>query len=344
MKIKGKKIFITGGAGFIGTALAERLVDDNELVVYDNFSRDSLSKKTFYNHRHLKVVKGDVRDEKKLSGAMKGANIVIHLAAIAGVDTVLSHKLETLKTNIIGTYSVLEASNKLKKLERFIDFSTSEVFGAYAFKVDELQTTSQGSVGEARWCYAVAKLAGEHFTHAYYETYGMPTVTIRPFNVYGPGQVGDGAIKNFIERVLQNKNFMIHGDGSQIRAWCYIDDCVDGVLLCLEKKNAIGETFNIGNPKSVVTVYQLAAKVISLSGMNVKIEYKPAHSKDIEIRVPNIDKARQLLGYEPKVELDEGIVRAMAWYKVEMYEGRIQKSGVRRQKEGNRENKKGSTE
>lgn len=333
MKIKGKRIFITGGAGFIGTSLAERLINDNEIVLYDNFSRDALSRKAFRGHKNLTVVRGDVRDEKKLAKSMKGANFIVHLAAIAGVDTVLSHKLETLKTNIIGTYSVLEAAAKLKKLERFIDFSTSEVFGAYAFKVDELQTTSQGSVGEARWCYAVAKLAGEHFVHAYHETYGLPAVTIRPFNVYGPGQVGDGAIKNFIERALCGKNLVINGDGSQIRAWCYIDDCVDGILLCLANKKAAGETFNIGNPKSVVTVYQLAAKIISLSGMNVKIEYKPAHSKDIEIRIPNIDKARQLLGYEPKIELDEGIVRALAWYKVQMGQGA-----------GNRKNKKDSTE
>lgn len=324
MKIKGKRIFITGGAGFIGSSLAERLINDNEIVLYDNFSRDALSRKAFRGHKNLTVVRGDVRDEKKLAKSMKGADMLVHLAAIAGVDTVLSHKLETLKTNIIGTYSVLEAAAKLKRLERFIDFSTSEVFGAYAFKVDELQTTSQGSVGEARWCYAVAKLAGEHFVHAYHETYGLPAVTIRPFNVYGPGQVGDGAIKNFIERALRGKNLVINGDGSQIRAWCYIDDCVDGILLCLENKKAAGETFNIGNPKSVVTVYQLAAKIISLSGMNVKIEYKPAHSKDIEIRIPNIDKARQLLGYEPKIELDEGIVRALAWYKGQMEVGKRQ--------------------
>ncbi len=335
MKIKGKRIFITGGAGFIGSSLAERLINDNEVVLYDNFSRDALSRKSFYGHRNLNVVKGDVRDEKKLSRSIRGADMVAHLAAIAGVDTVLSHKLETLKTNVIGTYCVLEAVRKLKKLQRFIDFSTSEVFGAYAFKVDELQSTQQGTVGEARWCYAVAKLAGEHFVHAYHETYGLPAVTIRPFNVYGPGQVGDGAIKNFIERVLQGRNLIINGDGSQIRAWCYIDDCVDGILLCLEKKSAVGETFNIGNPKSVVTVYQLAAKIISLSGMSVKIEYKPAHSKDIEIRIPNIDKARQLLSYEPKVELDEGILRALAWYKVRSYENREQ-GREKRQKKGNK--------
>lgn len=340
MKIKGKRIFITGGAGFIGSSLAERLIEDNEVVLYDNFSRDSLSKKSFYGHKNLKVVTGDVRDGRKLSKAMQGADMIVHLAAIAGVDTVLSHKLETMKTNVIGTYSVLEAAQKLKKLERFIDFSTSEVFGAYAFKVDELQSTQQGSVGEARWCYAVAKLAGEHFVHAYHETYGMPTVTIRPFNVYGPGQVGDGAVKNFVERVLQNKNLVINGDGSQIRAWCYIDDCVDGILLCLMNKNVVGETFNIGNPKSVVTVYQLAAKIISLSGMNVRIEYKPAHSKDIEIRIPNIDKARQLLGYEPKIELDEGIVRALAWYKVQMYEGRVQGTGSSGRRAGKEKTKR----
>ena len=126
--------------------------------------------------------------------------------------------------------------------------------------------TTIGSVGEARWTYAVSKLAGEHMAHAYYDELGVPTVTVRPFNVYGPGQIGGGAIRAFIEAALAGRDLTIHGDGSQIRAWCYVDDMVDGVLLCLERPSAVGESFNIGNARSAVTIFDLAQRIKRLTG------------------------------------------------------------------------------
>ncbi|MGH3100065.1 MAG: NAD-dependent epimerase/dehydratase family protein, partial [Thermoleophilia bacterium] len=207
------------------------------------------------------------------------------------------------------------ALGTLDTVERFIDFSTSEVFGTHAFRVTEGDVSTIGSVGEARWTYAVSKLAGEHMAHAYHDELGLPTTSVRPFNVYGPGQIGGGAIRAFIETALAGKDLVIHGDGSQIRAWCYVDDMVDGLMLVLERPEAVGQVFNVGNPRSVVTVFDLAVRIRRLMEADVDITHRPLHYTDVEMRIPNIDKARKLLGWEPKVDLDEGLARTIAWYR-----------------------------
>ncbi|MCX6254234.1 MAG: NAD-dependent epimerase/dehydratase family protein, partial [Bacteroidia bacterium] len=240
--IKNKKIFITGGAGFIGSTLIGHLIDHNEITVYDDFRRDALKDKPFVNHSNLKIIKGNILDADLVNKSIKGAQIVVHCAAIAGIDTVILKPTETMRVNMIGTANVLEAAKGLDDLERLIDFSTSEVFGQYAFRVEESQSTHIGAVGEARWTYAVSKLAGEHLTRAYNEEFGMPTVTLRPFNIYGPGQVGEGAMRVFIQLALKNEGIHIHGDGNQIRAWCYIDDFIDGLMRAIVRPEAIGES------------------------------------------------------------------------------------------------------
>ena len=175
----------------------------------------------------------------------------------------------TMRVNMIGTYNALEAALATKDtLERMVEFSTSEVFGQHAFNVGEGQVTTIGSVGEARWTYAVSKLAGEHMAHAYFDEFGLPTVSVRPFNIYGPGQIGGGAIRAFIEAALDGRDLTIHGDGSQIRAWSYVDDMVDGLLLGLEHPAAVGESFNIGNARSAVTIYDLAKRIKRLTGLS----------------------------------------------------------------------------
>ena len=240
----------------------------------------------------------------------------VHCAAIAGVDTVLASPVRTMRVNVIGTYHALEAAiATLDSLERFIDFSTSEVFGTHAFRVEEGQVSTIGSVGEARWTYAVSKLAGEHMAHAYHDELGLPTVTVHPFNVYGPGQIGGGAIRAFIEAALAERDLTIHGDGSQIRAWTYVTDMVEGVLLCLEHPNAVGQAFNIGNPRSAVTIFDLAQRIKRLSGAAGEIVFQPLHYADVELRIPNVGKAREELGWEPVVELDDGLEKTIAWYR-----------------------------
>ena len=316
--IKGKKIFITGGAGFIGTVLISHLVNDNTITVYDNLRRDALSQTAFSKHHNLKLVVGDILDGDHLSRSMEGSQLVIHAAAIAGIDSTIENPVNTMRVNMLGTSNALEAAKGVVGLERFLDFSTSEVFGSRAYNVNERTSTVTGAVGEARWTYAVSKLAGEHLANAYFRQYHLPTVTVRPFNIYGPGQVGEGAIHIFIRKALQGEDIHIHGDGSQIRAWCYVDDMINGLELALEHPLAVGESFNIGNARAVTTIYGLAQTVCRILNSKSKIIFKKPLSADIELRVPNLDKARDILGYESKVDLDEGIVRTATWYEKQL--------------------------
>jgi UDP-glucose 4-epimerase len=314
--LRGKRIVITGGAGFIGTTLARRLVDDNDVVALDNLHRDALSGTELAEHPRFELVTGDVLDADLLKDVAAGATHLVHCAAIAGVDTVLESPVRTMRVNLIGTYNALEAAVATRDtLERFLDFSTSEVFGTHAFRVAEGQVSTIGSVGEARWTYAVSKLAGEHMAHAYHDELELPTVTVHPFNVYGPGQIGGGAIRAFIEAALAGRDLTIHGDGSQIRAWCYVDDMVEASLLCLEHPGAAGQTFNVGNPRSTVTIYDLAQRIRRIAGSGGDIVFQPLHYTDIELRIPNVEKAREVLGFEARVDLDEGLARTIAWYR-----------------------------
>jgi len=312
--IKNKSILITGGAGFIGVMLAEQLVNDNDIIIYDNFARNALDQSAIKGHKNLKIVKGDILDYSSLQKAMDKVQIVVHAAAIAGIVATMDNPVNTMRVNMIGTANALEAAVQCGTVERFLDFSTSEVFGSRAYNVDESCSTMTGAVGEARWTYAVSKLAGEHLANAYFRQHGLPAVTVRPFNVYGPGQVGEGAIHIFIRKALRNEDIDIFGDGSQIRAWCYVSDMVRGLMLALEHPAAVGESFNIGNARAVTTIYGLAQTVCRILGSQSKITFQPPLSADIELRVPNLDKAKDLLGYQAEVDLDEGIALTAAWY------------------------------
>ena len=313
--IINKKIFITGGAGFIANTLIKKLIGDNEIVVYDNFHRDTLTTSGYADHKNLKIVKGNVLDKSSLTNAMGSADIVIHAAGIAGIDTVIKNPVLTMNVNMIGTANALEAAKINEIKGRFIDFSTSEIFGSMAYKSTEDSNTVSGSAGEARWVYAVSKLAGEHLSHAYFKQYNLPTVTVRPFNVYGPGQTGEGAIQIFIKRALKNEDIFINGDGSQIRAWCYVDDFVECLMMCIEDEKAVGESFNIGNARAVITTLGLAQAVCRVLNSKSNILFKPQLSADIELRIPSVEKTFKILGFKAKVDLDEGIKRTAEYFK-----------------------------
>jgi UDP-glucose 4-epimerase len=313
LMIKRKRIFITGGAGFIANKVIASLIGENHITIYDNFTRDTLRYNGFHGHKNIHVIKGDVFNYNFLCRSMKGADIVIHAAAIAGIDTVIKRPTQTMRVNMMGTANVLEAAKQHRIRGRVIDFSTSEVFGSMAYKSCEGDNTVAGTAGEARWTYAVSKLAGEHLAMAYHKEYGLPVVSVRPFNVYGPGQTGEGAILIFIRNALKNENIYIYGDGSRIRAWCYVDDFVEGLLRCLEHPKAVGQSFNIGNPRAVVTVYGLAQIICRVLFSRSKILFKPDLSADIDMRVPSVDKARKILGYRASVDLEEGIKKTAEW-------------------------------
>lgn len=313
--MENKKIFITGGAGFIANTLIEQLVEKNRIVVYDNFHRDTLSKSRFNGHPNIEVVKGDVLDIDNITRSMQGSDVVVHAAGIAGIDTVIKDPVKTMRVNMIGTSNALEAARVNGVKDRFIDFSTSEIFGPMAYKSTEEDNTVAGSAGEARWTYAVSKLAGEHLSHAYHSQYGLPVVTVRPFNVYGPGQTGEGALQVFIKKALNNEDIYINGDGTQIRAWCYVTDFVDCLMRCLENPAAIGQSFNLGNARAIITTLGLAQTICRVLGSSSRILHKPALSADIELRIPSVEKTERLLGFKAKVDLEEGIMKTSEWFK-----------------------------
>lgn len=313
--IKDKSIFITGGAGFIGSSVAGRLVDDNKVVIYDNFSRNSIKDKTYKDHPNLTLVDGDILDLAALSTAMRGANIVVHCAAVAGVTAVINNPLTTMQVNVIGSANVLEAASQLSDCQHVSCFSTSEVFGQYSYHSSEDANAVIGQLGDPRWTYATSKLTSEHFAIAYHQQKGLPATVIRPFNVYGPGQVGEGAIFFFVQKALKNEPIEIHGDGSQIRAWCYVDDMVDGVLLAMAEPRAAGQSFNIGNERTVTTIHNLANTVLRITGSHSPIVFIEKDYADVELRIPSARKAKEILGFEAKVDLEEGIRRTAEYFR-----------------------------
>jgi len=307
-------VFISGGAGFIGSTLAGRLLDANEVCIFDNLARDSLRDKPFRAHANLTLIVGDVLDSAALGNAMAGCDVAVHCAAIAGIDTVIRQPVETMRVNLIGSANVLEQADRLGSFERVVCFSTSEVFGQHAFRSAETDLTVLGAVGEARWTYAVSKLAEEHLALAYHAQTGLATTVVRPFNVYGPGQVGEGAMRTFVQRALADEPIEIHGDGAQIRAWCYIDDMIDGVLLTLGHPDAVGESFNIGNQRAVCTIFGLASAVVRIIGSKSPIVFSRKDYADVELRVPSVAKATERLGFTAKIDLDEGIARTAEFF------------------------------
>ena len=317
MSLKRKRVCITGGAGFIGSHLAQRLLDDNEVVVYDNLHRNAIQFAHLDGHPNLTFIKGDVMDPEATRRAIDGCQIVIHCAAIAGVYSVDRNVVTTMEVNMLGTNQVVRAA-LATGVERFVEFSTSEVYGPFIHKGKEDDLTTIGPVGENRWVYAASKLASEHLSFAHYKEDGLPLVIVRPFNVYGPRQVGDGAIRGIILQALQHGLITLYNDGTQIRAWCYVDDFVDGILRCAEAPQAIGHVFNVGNPQGTVTNFELANMIIRLTNSKSTIVFKPHPGPEVDLRVPSIEKAQTLLGYTPTISLEAGISKTIPWYQEHM--------------------------
>lgn len=310
----GPAVLITGGAGFIGSHLAERLCERGHARLLDNFRRDSLADAPHLrDHPNISVVRADILDPIEVGPAMEGVETVVHLAAIAGVSSYYQESLRTLEVNILGTANVLAQAAR-HGVRNFIYFSTSEVFGPDALWVDEEAGFRIGPTSDRRWVYATSKLAGEQLVLRSGEHHGFRCTVLRPFNVYGPRQTGEGAIGNFCRAAVRGEPLKVYGDGSAIRAWCYVSDMVDAVLAVLDTPGAAGETFNIGNPREVETTLGLARRVVRLAP-ETRIESQEVKRAEVRARIPNIDKARRLLGFEPKVDLDEGLARTLEWFR-----------------------------
>ena len=302
---------ITGGAGFIGSHLAERLADEAQLVLFDNLRRDSLSASGLGEHPNVELVEGDIRDRDAVFEVVRGADAVFHLAAIAGVSSYYEEPETTLRVNIDGTAGVVDAV-VAADVKRLVYLSTSEVHGPEAHDVDEQSPCAIGPSSERRWVYATSKLAGEHLVLRGGEAHRFAATVLRPFNVYGPRQTGEGAIRNFCLAAVGGEPLVVYGDGSAVRAWCYVDDFVDAALRALRADEAAGQVFNIGNPGAVADTNELAAMVAALAPSS-RVEPGNVARAEVAYRTPVIDKARQLLGFEPEVPLSVGLERTLAW-------------------------------
>jgi nucleoside-diphosphate-sugar epimerase len=312
---RNKSILITGGAGFIGSSLAEKLVDGNRVMLLDQcFEQTPIRYTSLPTHPNAILIKGSILDTD-LRALVRDVDVVVHAAAILGVNRVCHAGRETLETNYVGTSRLLKALDANQHLERFVYFSTSEVFGVNSYRVDEASRPTIGPIAESRWSYAMSKLAGEHLVASYFRETQLPITIVRPFNIFGPRRTGDYALRRFILSALRGEPLQIHGDGTQIRSWCYIEDFCSALMQMMTRPEAIGEDFNVGHPGNTLTIYELAQKVIHLTASESEIIFCDSPFPDISIRVPSLEKAKRLLGYEPRYDLNTGLTLTIQWHR-----------------------------
>jgi UDP-glucose 4-epimerase len=309
------KALVTGGAGFIGSHLAQRLVaDGNEVIVVDNLSTGSLKNITaLVGKPGFEFIKGDIRDEPVIESAVRKCGKVFHLAAAVGVQLIADSPVHTIETNIAGTQVVLEAANN-NKCPIFIA-STSEIYGkseSVPFREDD--DLVLGSTSMPRWAYACSKAVDEFLGFAFHQQYGLDVVIGRFFNTIGPRQTGryGMVVPRFIESALKNEPIRIYGTGKQSRCFCYVEDVVDAVVRLMDCSKAMGEVFNIGSGEEI-TMEALADKIIEITGSKSKKEFVPyevAYGRPIEDmmrRVPCLERIKKEINWQPKTALDESL-------------------------------------
>lgn len=307
MSMEGSYLYaVTGGQGLIGNALSQRLAEQGHRVR----RLDLLPQGTQGTHPNIEDFTVDVTNTETLHNLTKDVDYIIHCAAVAGPETVVKSPTKTGLVNTLGGINVLEVAQRTEGLQRLVMLSTSEVYGEIANLNDEQDETPIGPAGEPRWMYAASKLVVDHLALSYAQEKGLPVTILRPSNVYGPGQINEGgAMKKFISQAKQNAPITVFNDGDQIRTWCYIDDMVDALLLTLSNETAIGEIFNIGNSNTVITTKELALKVKAILRSDSEIVFVENSAADIPLRIVDTKKAERMLGYTPKIGLEEGILK-----------------------------------
>ncbi|MBW2700251.1 MAG: NAD-dependent epimerase/dehydratase family protein [Deltaproteobacteria bacterium] len=311
-------VLITGGGGFLGMALARVLAREHRVILLDSLVHGEHQRQVL-RRSGLALVEADLRDRDALDQALVGVDWIVHLASLAGVEQVRAKPVETMETILSGTSVLLDACRD-RRLERFVFVSTSEVYGSQARDAKEEAISADFDPTEARWSYGAAKLAAEHLVMAHAKQHGLPACVVRPFNVYGPGQFGQGAVHAMLRQALRGEPVLVHNQGDQIRAWLYVEDFVAGLLKTLESDQALGGVFNLGNPAATLTVLDLAHKVAALVG-GVEVKHRALSGAEVDVRVPNIDRARRLLGFEARVGLDEGLPLTLGWLSGQINEG-----------------------
>ena len=314
------RVLITGGAGFVGSHLAEALLDrGDEVYVLDDLSTGSID-----NISHLKpnpkfhYTIDTVTNEPLLAELIDRCDTVIHLAAAVGVKLIVESPVRTIETNVHGTEVVLKVANKKKK--KVLIASTSEVYGKSAkVPFNENDDLVLGPTSKHRWAYACSKMIDEFLALAYFKERKLPIIIVRLFNTVGPRQTGQYGmvVPNFVRQALANEPITVFGDGTQQRSFTYVGDVVRAMVALIDEPKAIGQVFNIGNGQEI-SIRDLAIRIKKMTGSSseiVTIPYDQAYEsgfEDMPRRVPDIAKIRALIGYEPTVELDEIHARVIA--------------------------------
>ena len=296
------KIIITGGSGFIGSNIATQLKKEHDVTIFD------LKKKI----PDIDFIEGDVTDLESVKRSITNCDLVIHLAATLGVVNVEQHPVQTLDTNLGGTKNVLEAcrTNNIKKI---IFSSSSEVYGE-PVSVPIKETDNAIPITT----YGTSKFVAEEYIKAYSKNYGIQYTIFRLFNVYGLMQATDWVLPEFVDRAISNQPIIVHNDGSQIRAFCYVSDVAAAFQTALETAN--GEIINIGNNNEPISIKELAEKIIYLTNSKSEIKFvsfgeSKRNRTEIMKRIPDIEKAKKILNYSPKISLDEGIQKVVKYRK-----------------------------
>ena len=305
------KFLITGGAGFIGSHLAEKLIARGDhVVILDNLSTGSANNLSGIKEK-IKFEEGNILDKAVVDKLVAESDYVVHLAAALGVFNIVNKPLESLKTNLQGSEIVLEACNRYKK--PVLVASTSEIYG----KNDKVPLNEEddriiGHPLKSRWSYSEAKAVDESLAYFYFLENKLPIRIVRFFNTVGPRQVGHYGmvVPRFVIAALKNEPLSVYGSGDQIRCFCHVSDAVRGLLLVMDSDKAVGEVFNVGNNQQI-SILELAKKVIEITSSKSSIEkiaYENAYPQgfeDMQRRVPDISKIKQVLGWAPEINLDQ---------------------------------------